>query len=111
MPTRREAVALVAVMASTAVFMTAVRDIQALTIGESGLGHSRPHGTTAVSAWFGQLAAARMDTDTMLIPAEIMSSSVESVALATGDGLNAVSPLHPAAKCVARRGRSRHDWR
>ena len=69
---RREATALFAVMAASPVFLTAVCKLQDLLIDvQSGKGHDRPMAAGSVSAWFGQLAAARKDTDTMLIPADV----------------------------------------
>lgn len=71
MAERRTMMALVAVMASTAVFNKAVEDIRSMTVDESGLQYDRPQGAVSLSAWFGQLAADRVGDDTMLIPATV----------------------------------------
>ena len=68
---RRVVAALVAVMASTAVFKKAVDDIRSMTIDESGHAYSRPTSSAGLSAWLGQLAAERHGADTMLIPANV----------------------------------------
>ena len=66
--------ALLAVLAATPVFQSAVASIRELLIDpDSGVGHTRPSAAGSLSTWFGQQAADRAHSDTMMIPATVAS--------------------------------------
>ena len=87
--TRKKMAAVLAVMATTAVFKKAVQDIKSMTIAPSGKEYIRPTTSGALSAWLGQRSAATAVSDSMLIPA-----TVEDIQSHIQSAIELVHPLH-----------------
>jgi len=87
--TRKKMAAVLAVMATTAVFKKAVQDIKSMTIAPSGTEYIRPTTSGALSAWLGQRSAATAVSDSMLIPA-----TVEDIQSHIQSAIELVHPLH-----------------
>jgi hypothetical protein len=92
MSRRAAMLALVVGLADEPVFREAVSTLESMLLGSAASSFERPVHKGGVSEWLGQVAADRLDENTMLIPADVVSIS-EHIA-------KAIALEHPLARAA-----------